>query len=137
MSILTEVYPRIGLTSVTKRTGGWGGANTTGGRDPAENISNFWLSHPIFTRESCSNAKRQTRKMGKRSVFEANPKAAHTGHHAKRQRTDGSHERELPEAPAEDVHSAQQLQRALVFDQGDVRSLREGMRLSDTIYTVD
>lgn len=66
--------------------------------------------------------------MGKRSVFEANPKAAHNGHHAKRQRTDHSHDRELPEDKVEEVISAQQLRRALVFDQGDVRSLREGKR---------
>lgn len=69
-----------------------------------------------------------TDKMGKRSVFDANPKAAHTGHHAKRQRTDGSHEREIEtEAPVAEVTSAQQLQRSLVFDQGNVAALRQGM----------
>ncbi|KAF1965240.1 hypothetical protein BU23DRAFT_546313 [Bimuria novae-zelandiae CBS 107.79] len=66
--------------------------------------------------------------MGKRSVFEANPKAAHTGHHAKRQRVDGSYDRELPAGKVEEVISTQQLQRSLVFDQGDVRSLREGLQ---------
>jgi nucleolar pre-ribosomal-associated protein 1 len=67
--------------------------------------------------------------MGKRSVFEANGKAAHAGRQPKRQRTETSHERESPVAGpvAEDeITSARQLEKALVFDQGSASSLRGG-----------
>ncbi|KAL5418668.1 hypothetical protein PMIN04_007228 [Paraphaeosphaeria minitans] len=81
--------------------------------------------------------------MGKRSVFEANPKAAHTSHHAKRQRTDGSHDREFEaEGTITEVTSAQQLQRTLVFDQGNVAALRQALQsfkkfLDSILYTAD
>ncbi|KAF1955841.1 hypothetical protein CC80DRAFT_594029 [Byssothecium circinans] len=69
--------------------------------------------------------------MGKRTVFEANPKAAHIGRQAKRQRTDNSHERDYPAvAIAEnEVTSARQLQRELVFDQGSASAFRGGLGL--------
>lgn len=66
--------------------------------------------------------------MGKRSVFEADVKAAHTGPHAKRQRTDSpyNHEAHLVAAADEEVNSARQLQQELVFEQGSASSLRNG-----------
>ncbi|KAF2690505.1 hypothetical protein K458DRAFT_357328 [Lentithecium fluviatile CBS 122367] len=69
--------------------------------------------------------------MGKRTVFEANGKVAHSARQAKRQRTDASHEQESPAgAFAEDeVTSARQLEKALVFDQGSASSLRSGLSL--------
>lgn len=69
--------------------------------------------------------------MAKRTVFEANPKAAHTGRHSKRQRTENSYERESPATGAgaaaeNEVTSARQLQKELVFDQGSASSFRGG-----------
>jgi len=67
--------------------------------------------------------------MSKRTVFEANGKAAHGGPQSKRQRTDTSHERESPAVGAaaeDDVTSARQLEKALLFDQGSAASLRGG-----------
>jgi hypothetical protein len=89
--------------------------------------TNFLTRPPSTDFHRYKLAPAHNNKMGKRSVFEANPKAAHTGHHAKRQRTDGSHDRELQaEGTIADVTSAQQLQRTLVFDQGNVAALRQG-----------
>ncbi|KAF2645522.1 hypothetical protein P280DRAFT_417343 [Massarina eburnea CBS 473.64] len=70
--------------------------------------------------------------MGKRTVFEANPKAAHTGRHAKRQKTDDSYEQETPAGASieDEVTSARQLQNALVFDQGSASAFRSGLSLA-------
>ena len=65
--------------------------------------------------------------MGKRTIFDADGKSAHTGHELKRQRIEGSYERNSPRPSghAEEVTTARDLQKALLFDQrahGDFRS---------------
>ncbi|PVH94925.1 hypothetical protein DM02DRAFT_538453 [Periconia macrospinosa] len=74
--------------------------------------------------------------MGKRTVFEANSKAAHTGRNPKRLRTENSHDRESPATGAgtsalaeNEVTSARQLQKELVFDQGAASTFRGGLGL--------
>ena len=69
--------------------------------------------------------------MAKRTVFEADPKAAHAGGHIKRKRTDRSYDEGESHAGAGaaaevQVTSAQQLQKELVFDQGYVSRFRGG-----------
>jgi hypothetical protein len=68
--------------------------------------------------------------MGKRTVFEANGHATVNERGLKRQRTGISHERESPVgAIAEDeVTSARQLEKALVFDNGYASSFRSGKK---------
>jgi len=65
--------------------------------------------------------------MGKRTLFDADGKSAYGDHDLKRQRIEGSHERNSPRpnGHAEEVTTARELQKALVFDQrahGDFRS---------------
>ncbi|CAI6342295.1 unnamed protein product [Periconia digitata] len=85
--------------------------------------------------------------MAKRTVFEANPKAAHTGRHTKRQRTENQYERDSPATGGAvlaetEVTSARQLQKDLVFDQSSAPSFRTGLgvikRFLDSIlYSAD
>lgn len=65
--------------------------------------------------------------MGKRTLFDADGKSASFGHDLKRQRIEGSHERNSPRlnGHVEEVTTARDLQKALLFDQrahGDFRS---------------
>lgn len=65
--------------------------------------------------------------MGKRTIFDADGKSAHGGHELKRQRIEGSHERNSPRpnGNVEEITTARDLQMALLFDQrahGDFRS---------------
>jgi nucleolar pre-ribosomal-associated protein 1 len=65
--------------------------------------------------------------MGKRTLFDADGKSAHSGHEVKRQRIEGSLERNSPRpnGHGEEVTTARDLQQALLFDQrahGDFRS---------------
>ncbi|KAF2871434.1 ribosome 60S biogenesis N-terminal-domain-containing protein [Massariosphaeria phaeospora] len=68
--------------------------------------------------------------MGKRTAYEANPKAPHDERHQKRQRVENSLERNAPAAVGElQVTTARQLQEALVFDQGSAAGFRSGLAL--------
>jgi nucleolar pre-ribosomal-associated protein 1 len=65
--------------------------------------------------------------MGKRTIFDADAKGAQLGHDLKRQRIEGSHERNSPRpnGHADEVTTARDLQKALLFDQkahGDFRN---------------
>jgi nucleolar pre-ribosomal-associated protein 1 len=65
--------------------------------------------------------------MGKRTLFDADGNSAAGVHDLKRQRIEGSHERNSPRpnGHAEEVTTARDLQKALLFDQrahGDFRS---------------
>ncbi|KAH8728635.1 ribosome 60S biogenesis N-terminal-domain-containing protein [Phaeosphaeriaceae sp. PMI808] len=82
--------------------------------------------------------------MGKRTIFDADAKGAHASQDAKRQRIEGSYERNSPRPNdhAEEVYSGRDLQKALLFDQkahGDFRSgLNLFKRFLDTIlYTTE
>ncbi|PSN61923.1 hypothetical protein BS50DRAFT_560853 [Corynespora cassiicola Philippines] len=68
--------------------------------------------------------------MSKRTVFEANSRAAHTDRQPKRLKfDDAAPSRASPQASAEEVTSARQLQNALIFDQGYASGLRTGLNL--------
>lgn len=66
--------------------------------------------------------------MGKRSIFDADAKGTHSGHEPKRQRIEGSHERNSPRpnGGAEEVTTARDLQKALLFDQRAHADFRSG-----------
>jgi nucleolar pre-ribosomal-associated protein 1 len=69
--------------------------------------------------------------MGKRTIFDADTKSAHSGHELKRQRIEGSHERNSPRpnggnGGAEEVTTARDLQKALLFDQRAHADFRSG-----------
>lgn len=69
--------------------------------------------------------------MGKRTAYEANTKgASHSGRDSKRQRVNGSLERDSPHpnGDAEEVTSARQLQQVLLFDQSYQNDFRHGRR---------
>ncbi|KAH4258020.1 hypothetical protein HBI56_058910 [Parastagonospora nodorum] len=72
--------------------------------------------------------------MGKRTIFDADAKSAHSGHELKRQRIEGSHERNSPRpnggnGGAEEVTTARDLQKALLFDQRAHADFRSGLNL--------
>ncbi|KAL6710182.1 hypothetical protein ACN47E_009973 [Coniothyrium glycines] len=69
--------------------------------------------------------------MGKRTAFEANTKGAHSSRDAKRQRVNDNHDHELPRphGDAEEVTTARNLQKALLFDQGAQGDFRNGLNL--------
>jgi hypothetical protein len=66
--------------------------------------------------------------MGKRTVFDTDGKPAQDSRHPKRQRIGSSTERNNSPrpAPTEEVTSARQLQKALVFEQGTATGFRHG-----------
>jgi nucleolar pre-ribosomal-associated protein 1 len=66
--------------------------------------------------------------MGKRTIFDADARSAHSGHDIKRQRIEGSYERNSPRPNdhAEEVTSARDLQKALLFDQRAHADFRSG-----------
>jgi nucleolar pre-ribosomal-associated protein 1 len=81
--------------------------------------------------------------MGKRTIFDADAKGAHTGQALKRQRIEGSHERNSPrpDGSAEEVTTGRDLQTALLFDQRAHADFRSGkylvhvaMKLLDLLY---
>lgn len=67
--------------------------------------------------------------MGKRTIFDADAKSAHSGHELKRQRIEGSHERNSPRPNGgpEEVTTARDLQKALLFDQRAHADFRSGI----------
>jgi nucleolar pre-ribosomal-associated protein 1 len=69
--------------------------------------------------------------MGKRTIFDADAKSAHTGQDVKRQRIEGSHERNSPRpnGSAEEVTTGRDLQTALLFDQRAHADFRSGKYL--------
>ena len=67
--------------------------------------------------------------MGKRTVLDADEKSAQEGRHPKRQRLSPSAERYSPRPAAEEVTSARQLQKALIFEQGTTSAFRHGETL--------
>jgi nucleolar pre-ribosomal-associated protein 1 len=75
--------------------------------------------------------------MGKRTIFDADTKSAHGGHDIKRQRIQGSHERNSPRpnGGAEEVTTARDLQTALLFDQRAHGEFRNGTSHSNTPYS--
>ncbi|EDU42287.1 conserved hypothetical protein [Pyrenophora tritici-repentis Pt-1C-BFP] len=82
--------------------------------------------------------------MGKRTAFEANTKGAHFDRDSKRQRTENDHERNSPRpnAGAEEVTTARDLQNALFFDQSSQGDFRSGLSLfkrflDSILYPVD
>jgi nucleolar pre-ribosomal-associated protein 1 len=67
--------------------------------------------------------------MGKRTFFDADSKSAYSmQHETKRQRIEGSHERNSPRpnGNAEEIANARQLQKALLFDQNATSDFRSG-----------
>lgn len=65
--------------------------------------------------------------MGKRTAPDADARAGQEARHQKRQRVENSLERGSPRPAApsvEDVNSARQLEKALVFDKGAVPAFR-------------
>jgi nucleolar pre-ribosomal-associated protein 1 len=66
--------------------------------------------------------------MGKRTIFDADGKGAQAGHGTKRQRVEGSYDRNSPRpnGHAEEVTNARELQKALLFDQGAHGDFRSG-----------
>jgi len=71
---------------------------------------------------------RPDRNMGKRTIFDADTRGAHAGHDIKRQRIEGSHERDSPRPNglAEEVTTARDLQKVLLFDQRAHADFRNG-----------
>lgn len=68
--------------------------------------------------------------MGKRTAFEANTRGAHIDRDPKRQRVAASNEGEVAHAhgAAEEITTARDLQRLLLFDQGSQSDFRTGRR---------
>ena len=66
--------------------------------------------------------------MGKRTIFDADGKSAHSGHEHKRQRIEDGHERDSPRpnGHAEEITTARDLQKALLFDQRAHAEFRSG-----------
>jgi nucleolar pre-ribosomal-associated protein 1 len=66
--------------------------------------------------------------MGKRTLFDTDAKGAYPGHDVKRQRVEGSYERNSPRpnSQAEEVTNARDLQKALLFDQRAHADFRSG-----------
>ncbi|KAL5116459.1 hypothetical protein ACEQ8H_005580 [Pleosporales sp. CAS-2024a] len=69
--------------------------------------------------------------MGKRTLFDADTKGARNGHESKRQRIEGGYERNSPRpnGHADEVTTARDLQKALLFDQRAHADFRSGLHL--------
>lgn len=67
--------------------------------------------------------------MGKRTILDADTRGAHAGHDIKRQRIESSYERNSPRpnGHVEEVTTARDLQKALLFDQRAHADFRNGM----------
>jgi hypothetical protein len=91
---------------------------------------NFRASH-AHANSSCDGK----RIMGKRTIFDADTKSAHGGHDIKRQRIQGSHERNSPRpnGGADEVTTARDLQTALLFDQRAHADFRNGTSPANTL----
>ena len=82
----------------------------------------------FFESFACACELRRDRNMGKRTIFDAEARGAHAGHDIKRQRIEGSHERNSPRPNglAEEVTTARDLQKVLLFDQRAHADFRNG-----------